>query len=91
MATKEAKIEMAKKKALQKLGFIRHALIYVLVMVALAIVNNATSGGYQWWLWPALGWGIGVAAHFLSVYVFQGSTLEKRLIQRELERLDDEE
>lgn len=91
MATKEAKIEMAKKIALQKLGFIRHALIYLLVMAALAIVNNATWSGYQWWLWPALGWGIGVAAHFLSVYVFEGGSLEKRLVQRELERLDDEQ
>lgn len=90
MATKETKIEAAKKAAQQKLGFIRHALIYLLVMAALAIVNNVTWGGYQWWLWPALGWGIGVAAHFLSVYIFEGGSLEKRLIQKELERLDDE-
>jgi hypothetical protein len=30
-------------------------------------------------------------AHFLSAFVYQGGSLEKRLIQRELEKMEDEE
>jgi uncharacterized RDD family membrane protein YckC len=91
MATNEEKLELARKIAMRKLDFIRHFFIYIAVMAVLAIINNVTWSGYQWWLWPALGWGIGVVAHFLSVFVFQGGTLAKRMVQRELERMSDEE
>ncbi|MBN1836959.1 MAG: 2TM domain-containing protein [Spirochaetales bacterium] len=85
------KVEKAKRIAARKLDFLRHFFIYAAVMAVLAIINNTTWRGYQWWLWPALGWGIGVVAHFLSAYVYQGGALEKRMIQRELERMKDEE
>lgn len=61
------------------------------MIAALAIINNLTSPGYQWWLWPALGWGIGVFSHFLSVFLFQGERLEKKLIEREMEKMDGKE
>ena len=60
MAEKEQKMdkmEKAKKIAARKLDFLRHFFIYAAVMAVLAIINNATWRGYQWWLWPALGWG----------------------------------
>ena len=60
------KFELARKIAQRKVSFIRHAITYLVVMAALAIINNVTWGGYQWWLWAALGWGIGVTSHFLS-------------------------
>jgi uncharacterized membrane protein YdbT with pleckstrin-like domain len=91
VATKEEKIERARKIAMKKMDFIRHFLIYLVVMVVLAIVNNTTWTGYQWWLWPALGWGIGIVAHFLSAFIYQGGSLEKRLVQRELEKMQDED
>ena len=91
MAVKEDKLERAKKIAQRKMDFVRHAIIYAIVMAVLAIINNVTWGGYQWWLWPALGWGIGVVAHFLSAFLYQGGNLEKRLIQKELEKMEDEE
>lgn len=40
---------------MKKMAFIRHFLIYLVVMVVLAIVKNTTWAGYRWWLWPALG------------------------------------
>jgi hypothetical protein len=73
------------------MDFLRHVIIYLLVMAVLAVINNVTGGGYQWWLWPALGWGIGVLAHFLSAFLYSGGNLEKRLVQKELEKIDDEE
>ena len=50
-----------------------------------------TWGGYQWWLWAALGWGIGIVSHFFQVYAFKGSLFEERMIERELDMMDDEE
>ena len=91
MVQNKDKIEKAKQIAQQKIGFIRHFFIYAVVMIVLVIINNITSPAYQWWLWPALGWGIGVSLHFLSVFILRGSSLEKRLIQKELERMKDEE
>jgi hypothetical protein len=82
------RLERARKIVRNKLGFIKHFIVYVLVLIALTILNNLTSGGYQWWLWIAFGWGIGVIAHFLSAYIFQGGDLEERLVRRELERME---
>jgi sterol desaturase/sphingolipid hydroxylase (fatty acid hydroxylase superfamily) len=90
MAVRDEKLERARQVARRKMDFLRHAIIYLVVMAVLAIINNVAGGGYQWWLWPALGWGIGVVAHFLSAFLYAGGNLEKRLIQKELEKFDDE-
>jgi hypothetical protein len=86
----EEKLERARKTVRAKLGFIRHFVVYILVLAVLAILNNVTYGGYQWWLWVAFGWGVGVVSHFLSTFVFRNRALEDRLIQRELEKMDNE-
>lgn len=83
------KLALARKIAERKVGFIRHAITYVVVMIALALINNLTWGGYQWWLWAALGWGIGVVSHFLSAYLYQSGNMVDRLARRELEKMDE--
>ena len=91
MLTQEEKYNQAKKAAKEKMGFLRHLIIYVCAIGGFAIINNLSDpGGYQWWLWPAFGWGIGTVSHFLSVYLFKSGSLEKRLIQQEMEKMDDE-
>ncbi|MDC7125887.1 MAG: 2TM domain-containing protein [Spirochaetales bacterium] len=87
----DKKYKRAKKRARDKIGFLRHLCIYVIVIAFLAIINRMTWGGYNWWLWPALGWGIGVLSHFLQVYAFGSGSLEERMIQRELDLMDDED
>jgi hypothetical protein len=91
MSTREERMKRAKKIVKQKMEFIRHFVVYACVIAALAIINNLTWGGYQWWLWPALGWGIGVFSHFLATFMFQGGSLEQRMVDRELKRMEDEE
>jgi uncharacterized membrane protein YdbT with pleckstrin-like domain len=83
------KFELARKIAQRKVSFIRHAITYLVVMAALAIINNVTWGGYQWWLWAALGWGIGVTSHFLSAYLYQSGSLVDRVAKRELEKMNE--
>lgn len=94
MEKKDEKLASAKKVAREKIGFIRHLIVYVAVIVVLIIINNVTYSGYQWWKWPALGWGIGVFFHFLGTWGFKGRKLkglEERLTEKEMEKLKDKE
>jgi uncharacterized membrane protein YdbT with pleckstrin-like domain len=83
------KLALARKIAERKVGFVRHSISYLVVIVGLAIINNLTYAGYQWWLWVAFGWGIGVVSHFLSAFLYQSGRMVDRLAQRELEKMNE--
>ncbi|MGA2614649.1 MAG: 2TM domain-containing protein [Spirochaetia bacterium] len=89
MSDAAEKYKLARRIAERKVAFIRHAVIYLLVIGGLALINNVTWGGYQWWLWPALGWGIGVMSHFLSAFLYQSGALVERVARREMEKMDE--
>jgi hypothetical protein len=92
MEKEDKKSELARKIAKNKVSFIKHGATYLIVMAALAVINNVTSPGYQWWLWPALGWGIGLAFHFADAFLFKGMSLkrlEDELTKRELEKMKE--
>jgi hypothetical protein len=62
------------KRKVQKIsGFYQHLIAYVLVNAALAAINWITKQEV-WFIYPLLGWGIGVAAHGLNVFVAEGWT-----------------
>ncbi len=44
----------------------RHILVYAAVNGALFLIDLLTPGPW-WFLWPMLGWGVAVAAHWLYV------------------------
>jgi hypothetical protein len=44
-------------------GFVIHAVVFVAVNILLVVVNVVTWTGYPWFVYPLLGWGIGLAAH----------------------------
>lgn len=93
MGKPDNKYEAAKRIAKNKVSFIRHFITYIFIIIVLAIINNVTSRGYQWWLWVALFWGIGVFFNFMNAYIFKGGGLKKLeddLIQKEMERMKDE-
>ena len=69
-----------------KRGFWVHFAIYLAVNAALVLIWAVTSGSYFWPIWPMLGWGIGVAAHAVSVFVGRSEITEAQ-IDRELGRL----
>jgi phosphatidylglycerophosphate synthase len=92
MVNKNEKLKKATEIARNKIGFIRHFIVYITIMIVLAIINNLTYSGYQWWLWPAFWWGIGVLINFFVVYIFKGGLkrLEEDLLKKEMERIEDE-
>ena len=52
-------------------GFYTHATAYVLVHVALFVINLVTGGGW-WFYWPLVFWGIGLGVHALMVFGLGG-------------------
>ena len=90
MSDMNEKIALARRIAMRKVAFVRHSISYLVVIIGLAIINNVTTpGGYQWWLWVAFGWGIGVVSHFLSAFLYQSGNLVDRLARRELEKMNE--
>jgi hypothetical protein len=77
---------LARKRAAAKMGWYIHALVYACVNLLLATLS-AMSGG-RWAVFPALGWGIGLAAHGIVTFVVTGGAgLHERLVQQERDRL----
>lgn len=95
MENEEHKQEKAKEIAKAKISFIRQLIGYIGVMIILAVINNVTNpGGYQWWLWPAGFMGLFTLISFLRTYAFHSGkvkSLEDRLIQKEMEKMDGKE
>ncbi|MEM2909762.1 MAG: 2TM domain-containing protein [Nitrososphaerota archaeon] len=46
-------------------GFLSHLAAYVIVNVFLVFINLYTYPTAIWFVWPLLGWGIGLAFHFV--------------------------
>jgi fatty acid desaturase len=74
---KRAYREMEKEEA--RRGFIAHLVIYILVNIMLIAINLIYVPGELWFFYPLIGWGIGVAMH----YLFGVRWLENTLIEKE--------
>ena len=77
---------LAIRRADMKLAFRSHLMAYVIVNAGLVAINLITSSDYFWAIWPMLGWGIGLAAHGVTVYM-DGEGMRDRMIEQELEKL----
>lgn len=49
-------------------GFYGNLAAYIVVNTGLIILNLVTSPDQIWFIWPLLGWGIGVAFHGMRVF-----------------------
>lgn len=85
----ETRYYKAQKKVEEIKGFYGNLFSYIVVITGLAILNFTTSPEHWWFLYPALGWGFGVAAHGMSVFnymPFLGSGWEDRKIKEFMDR-----
>jgi hypothetical protein len=79
---------LARRRAGAKMGWYIHACVYVLVNAAMFAASYYGYGHRRWTAFPALGWGVGLALHGISVFVLgKGSAFRERLVARERERL----
>ena len=82
---------LARKRAGAKLGWYLHALVYLVVNAGLLAMSSYGFGRRPWSVFPALGWGLGLALHGISVFVLgRGSPLREHLVRKERERLERE-
>jgi hypothetical protein len=79
---------IARKRAGAKLGWYVHAAVYVAVNLLLFAISFEGFGQRPWSVYPAMGWGLGLALHGVAVFLLgAGSDLRERLVQRERDRL----
>ncbi|MCI5137393.1 MAG: hypothetical protein D3922_03020 [Candidatus Electrothrix sp. AR1] len=79
--------QRAKKRVEAKFGLYIHLSVYIAVNILLIVINVSTSPEHFWFIWPLIGWGIGVVFHALKVFVFSGgSTLKERMLAKEMEK-----
>lgn len=83
METFTNKEELAYQKATKRVkelkGFYGNLTSYCLVISFLAVLNLITSPEYLWFLWPMLGWGIGIAAHAANTFGIGRDWEEKKI------------
>ncbi|MEO1159582.1 MAG: 2TM domain-containing protein [Pseudomonadota bacterium] len=73
-------------------GFYSHLAVYVIVTAVMATANLLTTPDNLWFIWPMLGWGLGVASHGLAVFEILslfGVDWEKRQIKQRMQRNRD--
>jgi hypothetical protein len=77
----------AEKRAEEKMGFFVHFCVYILVNVLLICVWWFTNEGdvFPWFIFPLIGWGIGLVAHFIGVYAT--SNFLEKMTEKELRKL----
>lgn len=74
--------DLAKKRVTAKKAFNTHLAIYIAVsilLIAISVSNEST-----WFIFPVLGWGIGVVAHRVSLNSLLNSNND---IEREFNEL----
>ena len=70
----------ARRRAGAKMGLYIHATVYLLVNLLLMVL--AAASGRYWAVFPAVGWGIGLAVH-AAVVLLSTRGLFEQLVQRE--------
>lgn len=81
--------QRAKRRVRKIREFYQHLVTYLVVNAFLFIINRLTDPGHSWFIWPLLGWGIGVVMHGFSVFAeggIWGKEWEERKIQQILEK-----
>ena len=91
MSTEELE-RVARKRAGAKLGWYTHAGVYLIVNTAMVLASMYGLRQRPWTIYPALGWGLGLALHGIAVFLLgSGSSLRENLVQKERERLQNQQ
>ncbi len=74
--------------AQRRAAFKRHFTIYIIINVFLWLLwlftgSDSYNSGLPWPVWPTLGWGIGLAFHYIGAYLNTGTTS----VDKEYEKL----
>jgi phosphotransferase system glucose/maltose/N-acetylglucosamine-specific IIC component len=79
----------ARKRLAAEKDFYVHLATYVTVIGVLFLINVMT-GSSWWFVWPALGWGIGILLHAVTAFGLAG-LLGQDWEERRLRELTEQE
>jgi hypothetical protein len=84
-------INKARQAVKARKGFYKHLMSYVFVNLFLIELNLLTSP-YRWFVFPLLGWGLGLAFHYVEVFGIPGFSIlsrdwEEQELDKELRKL----
>jgi 2TM domain len=77
----------ARRRVNARIGLYIHATVYVAVNGFLALVQSQATPQHAWALWPAAGWGLGLAIH-AAVVLLGASGIRERMEAEELRKLN---
>ena len=79
--------EDAKRHVGELKEFYQHLVTYIVINAFFIVINRLTCPGYNWFVWPLLGWGIGLVLHGLTVLGwFWGKSSEERKIKEIMDK-----
>ena len=89
----DKRYERAKKRVEELKSLYIHLVVYITVNIALFILNMLTSPNELWFVFPLLGWGIGLSVHFVVVILGGkwGSKWEDKKIKELMEKDENKE
>ena len=83
---------LARERARAKLKLYQHLALYLVVNLSLLALNLVVTPATLWFYWAAAGWGLGIAAHGVKVYLFgHEPVLLHKLEERELRKMAQRE
>jgi len=84
----EQQYQEAKRRVRRIAEFYQHLGVYIVVNIGLVAINLISNPEDIWFVYPLIGWGIGVAAHGLKVFMTDGwsRSWEERKIREMMER-----
>jgi len=79
--------DAAERRVRDKVGFFAHGTTYVCVMALLVTINLLTNPAHLWFVWPLLGWGVGLLAHAVGVFLGpRGARIFDRMVEHGMRR-----
>lgn len=85
MVTDEELRRKAQQRAEEKVSFFIHLSVYIMVNLLLIVIWYINGMGFPWFVFPLVGWGIGVTAH--GVGAFAGGSFVDKMAEKEYEKL----
>ncbi|MDQ3072137.1 MAG: 2TM domain-containing protein [Bacteroidota bacterium] len=81
--------QKARHRVSELTSFYMHLIAFVIVNIGMAVFNIVFTPEYLWFLWPLLGWGVGLMSHGIGVFgpgIIFGRRWEERKIARIIEK-----
>jgi len=82
----DEKFKKAKERVKEIKDFYGHLLVYVVVNIGIFLINYIVSPGTYWFYWVLIGWGIGLAVHWIQVFGI-GKFLDKQWEEKKVKEI----